>query len=66
MRHGPHQGAHMSTTTGSDAASAISANVSSSASAIQGSGWWQLPQRGIPSAAAGTRFRRPQFGQVTT
>jgi hypothetical protein len=31
----------MSTTTGIDAASATSANVSASASAIQGSGWWQ-------------------------
>ncbi len=41
IRHGPHQGAHMSTTTGIDAPSAISAKVPSSASAIQGSGWWQ-------------------------
>jgi hypothetical protein len=47
----------MSTTTGIDAPSAISAKVSSLASAIQGSGWWQLPQRGTPVAAAGTRFR---------
>jgi hypothetical protein len=49
-----------------DAASATSANVASSASAIQGSGWWQFPQRGMPAAAAGTRLRRPQFGQVTS
>ena len=66
MRHGPHHGAHRSTTTGMDAASATSANVSSPASAIQGSGWWQLPQRGIPAAAAGTRLRRPQLRQRTS
>jgi cysteine sulfinate desulfinase/cysteine desulfurase-like protein len=53
-RHGPHQGAHMSTTTGMTAASATSANVSSPATAIHGSGWWQLPHRGVPRAAAGT------------
>src|SRR5580700_6138852 len=62
MRHGPHQGAHRSTTTGTDARSATSAKVSSPASTIQGSGLWQLPQRGTPEAAAGTRFLRPQFG----
>jgi hypothetical protein len=56
----------MSTTTGTEAASATSAKLPSPASTIQGSGWWQLPQRGIPSAAAGTRFFRPQCGQVTT
>jgi hypothetical protein len=39
---------------------------SSPASTIQGSGRWQLPQRGMPRAAAGTRFRRPQCGQVTS
>jgi len=26
---------------------------------------WQLPQLGIPEAAAGTRFLRPQFGHRT-
>jgi hypothetical protein len=26
---------------------------------------WQLPQRGIPEAAAGTRFLRPQCGHRT-
>ena len=66
MRHGPHHGAHRSTTTGRDAASATSANVSSPASAIQGSGWWQFPQRGMPAAAAGTRLRRPQLRQRTS
>src|SRR3984885_6135088 len=65
IRQGPHHGAHRSTTTGTDAASAISAKVSSPASAIHGSGLWQLPHCGCPDAAAGTRFLRPQFGHVT-
>jgi hypothetical protein len=66
MRHGPHQGAHRSTTTGRDAAPATSGNVVSPASAVQGSGWWQLPQRGMPDAAAGTRLRCPQWRQRTS
>jgi hypothetical protein len=61
-RDGP-DAAHRSTTTVRDAASA---NVASSASAIQGSGWWQFPQSGMPAVAAGTRLRRPRFGQVTS
>ena len=65
MRHGPHQGAHRSTTTGTDARSATSAKVSSPASTIQGSGLWQWPQCGTPEAVAGTRFLRPQFGHRT-
>ncbi len=65
IRHGPHQGAHRSTTTGTDVRSATSAKVSSPASTIQGRGLWQLPQRGIPAAAAGTRFLGPQFGHRT-
>jgi hypothetical protein len=51
----------MSATTGMAAAWAASAKVSSPAAAIHGSGWWQLPHRGFPFAAAGTRFVRPQF-----
>jgi hypothetical protein len=66
MRHGPHQGAHRSTSTGTDGASAIAAKVSSPASTIHGSGLWQLPQCGVPFATAGTRFRRPQCGHLTT
>ena len=42
------------------------ANVASPASTIHGSGRWQSPQRGVPAAAAGTRFLRPQFGQRIT
>jgi hypothetical protein len=41
------------------------AKVASSASASQGSGWWQFPQRGEPAAAAGTQFRCPQPGHLT-
>jgi hypothetical protein len=66
IRHGPHQGAHKSTSTGTDAFSASSAKLSSPASTIHGSGLWQLSHRGVPGAAAGTRFRRPQFGHVTS
>jgi hypothetical protein len=65
IRHGPHQLAHRSTRTGIDEFSAISANVSSRASTIHGSHWWHCAQRGLPAAAAGTRFFRPQWGQVT-
>src|SRR5262245_34545086 len=64
IRHGPHQGAHRSTSTGTAACSATSAKVSSPASAIHGSGLWQMPQRGVPEAAAGTRLVRPQFGHL--
>jgi hypothetical protein len=49
--------------TGTLAASAISANVVSSASAIHGSGSWHLPHRGVPAAAAGTRLAWPQCAQ---
>src|SRR5258708_8443224 len=65
MRHGPHHGAQRSISAGTDARSATSAKSSSLASTIHGSGLWQLPQRGVPVAAAGTPFPRPQFGQGT-
>jgi hypothetical protein len=64
IRHGPHQGAQKSTSTGTAACSTTSANVASPASVIQGSGSWQLPQRGVPAATAGTRLRRPQLGHL--
>src|SRR3954447_15794964 len=64
IRHGPHHGAQKSTRTGMVAWIAES-NVCASASAIHGSGWWQLPQRGTPSAETGTRLRLPQLGQTT-
>ena len=65
IRHGPHHGAHMSTTTGTDAASATSAKVSSPASTIQGSGWWQLPQRGVyPPPLTGRGLSARSFGHL--
>src|SRR3954447_11003161 len=64
IRHGPHHGAQKSTRTGIVAWIAAS-NVSRSASRIQGSGLWQCPHRGTPSAATGTRLRFPQCSQVT-
>src|SRR4051812_40080673 len=64
IRHGPHHGAQKSTRTGTAAWIAAS-NVSRSASAIHGSGLWQFPHRGTPSAATGTRLRFPQCSQVT-
>ena len=48
---------------GSSACSTTSAKSSSPASAIHGSGWWQLPHRGhARRPPAGTRFLRPQCG----
>ncbi|GMA19953.1 hypothetical protein GCM10025862_19740 [Arsenicicoccus piscis] len=35
------------------------------ASTTQGSGVLHLPQRGVPSATAGTRFLAPQFPHTT-
>ena len=66
MRHGPHQVAQKSTSTGIDARSATAAKSLSAASAIHGSECRQLPHRGTPSATDGTRLRLPQCGQVTT
>src|SRR4249920_217400 len=66
MRQGPHQGAHMSTTTGIVDCSTTSAKSSSPASTTHGSGAPQLPQRGLPTAELGTRFFRPQRSHVTT
>src|ERR1700730_14536449 len=65
MRQGPHHGAHRSTRTGRAEPWTCSANVASSASATHGRGWWQVPHRGTPDAAAGTRFFRPQLGHTT-
>src|SRR3954468_245927 len=65
IRHGPHHGAQMSTSTGTVACSATAPNESSPASTIQGSGAEQLPQRGAPWAIVGTRFCLPQFAQRT-
>src|SRR5437763_15482653 len=65
IRHGPHHGAHRSTMTGSFDRSATSAKSPSPASTTQGNASWQLAQRGVPVAAAGTRFFVPQWGPGT-
>ena len=63
IRHGPHQVAHRSTSTGTGACSATSAKSSSPASAIQGRRSWQLPHFGTEPADAGTRFRFRSAGR---
>src|SRR6185295_15842021 len=62
MRHGPHQSAQKSTTTGTDAV-VSSANVPSSASTTHGSACLHDAHRGWPLATAPTRLRVSQFGQ---
>ena len=65
MRQGAHQVAHKSTSAGTDAFSTTRSKSRSPAEVIHGNHWWQLPQRGFPSAPAGTRFRFPQCGHLT-
>ena len=70
IRHGPHQGAHRSTTTGTDARSATSAKVSSPASTIQGSGLWQLAAARDPGGRGGhpvpaSAVRAPDYLDLT-
>jgi hypothetical protein len=55
-RQGPHQGAHMSTSTGMVEASTMSAKLASDPFTTQCRGVWHFPQRGTPCATAGTRF----------
>jgi hypothetical protein len=65
IRHGPHQGAQKSTSTGTDAV--ISAPKRSAlASTIQGSLAWQTLQLGTPLLTARTRFLVAQLGQAMT
>src|SRR5688500_6819919 len=66
IRHGTHQGAHTSTSTGMVAASATEAKSVSVAFTTQGSGVWHFPQRGMPCATTGTRFLVWQFEHTTT
>ncbi len=66
MRHGPHHGAHTSTSTGIVAASTTAAKSASEVSTTHGRGFPQRPQRGAPPATAGTRFFVPQWGHTTT
>ena len=64
IRHGPHQVAHRSTSTGTDDFSTTSSKSASPACVIHGSHWWQLAHRGFPAAAAGALLRFPQCGHV--
>src|SRR4029079_19268354 len=65
IRQGPHHGAHTSTSTGRPHSSTTAWNSSSAASTTQRSGVPHLPQRGMPSATAGTRFLAPQLPHAT-
>jgi hypothetical protein len=65
MRHGPHQGAQKSTSTGTEAVIS-SSNESLVASTIQGSSVWQTLHRGTPEAVGRTRFFVPQLGHEMT
>src|SRR5690349_3415850 len=65
MRHGPHQGAQKSTSTGVGDRSTTCVKLSSPASTIHGNGRWHAAQAGAPEAEAGTRLRFRQCGQAT-
>src|SRR4029077_14567194 len=62
-RHGPHQGAHRSTTT-VGAAFVSTSNVVSLASTTQGRGLPHVPQWGAPRSAGALGFLAPQSAQV--
>ncbi|KZO58414.1 hypothetical protein M3E00_05255 [Dietzia cinnamea] len=64
-RHGPHHGAHTSTSTGMLDSSTTAWKSASFASTTQGSGVLHFPQRGVPSATTGMRFLAPQFPHTT-
>ena len=69
IRHGPHQGAHMSTTTGTGDCSTSAANVASvtvTGLPPAGSGALHRPQTGSRPCsilASGTRLTAPHAGQ---
>ena len=65
IRHGPHHGAHRSTTTKALVSIAAAKSVSP-ASTSQGRLVLHLAQRGWPPAATGRRFFVPQDGHATT
>ena len=62
IRHGPHHGAHRSTSTGVVARSTTASKVESVASVSHGRGALHAAQAGLPDAEAGTRFFVPQDG----
>src|SRR5205807_9565925 len=65
IRHGPHQGAQKSTSTGSGESSTTPLKSASPASVSQGSASLHLPQTGAPVAAVSTRFLVSHWGQLT-
>jgi hypothetical protein len=71
IRHGPHQGAQQSTTTGTAAfktsfAKLASVTVIGQAASWRGKGAEHLPQMGLrASARSSTRFFAPHWGHVT-
>src|SRR5687768_12378111 len=62
-RHGPHHGAQRSSSTGRRV-STTSSKSSWPAATSQGRSVWHEAQRGVPAAAAGTRFLVPHEGQA--
>ncbi|MEA2158939.1 MAG: hypothetical protein QOD66_1319 [Solirubrobacteraceae bacterium] len=64
MRHGPHQVAQKSTSTGTEAVIS-SPKPAAVASTIHGRSVWQTLHRGTPEGTGRTRFLAPQFGQET-
>jgi len=71
IRHGPHQGAQQSTTTGTaefrtSFAKLASVTVIGEAASVTGNGVEHLPQMGLrASARSSTRFFAPHRGHVT-
>jgi hypothetical protein len=66
IRHGPHQGAQKSMSTGIGLFSTTALKSDVPVSASHGSGSPHFGQWGTPSAAALTRVFCPHLGQVTT
>src|SRR4051794_17146363 len=62
-RHGPHHGAHRSTTTETEAFDSTG-KVASVASTTQGRAVPQLPQNGVPRSLGRILFDFEQLGQV--
>jgi hypothetical protein len=65
MRHGPHQGAQKSTSTGTDEVISTSKDACV-ASTIHGSSVWHTLHRGTPDGVGRTRFFVPQLVQAMT
>ncbi len=64
MRHGPHQGAQKSTSTGTEEVISWSKDAAV-ASTIHGSSVWHTLQRGTPELVAATLFFVPHCEHLT-